>query len=98
MVADQRHIVSKIFVQDFPGFHSAGTHDNNGLYYYKKGKHFLFKELIIHQVERLHHQCNQDKKTITAQTEQITLLRKQNENLSEELEEKVKRLNDIEVS
>lgn len=45
MVADQRHIVSKIL--PLPGFHSAGTHDNKRLYYYKKGKHFLFKELFI---------------------------------------------------
>lgn len=61
-------------------------------------KYLCLKNCLFHQVERLHHQCSQDRKTITAQTEQITLLRKQNENLSEELEEKVKRLNEIEVS
>lgn len=49
------------------------------------------------QVDRLQHQINQDKKTITAQKDQISLLRKQNENLSQELEEKVQRLNGIEV-
>ncbi|KFM66410.1 Golgin subfamily A member 4, partial [Stegodyphus mimosarum] len=48
------------------------------------------------KIERLEHQHKQAKKTITAQTDQITLLRKQNESLSKELEEKVKKLNELE--
>ncbi|CAL1292393.1 unnamed protein product [Larinioides sclopetarius] len=48
------------------------------------------------KMERFEHQLNQANKTITAQTDQISLLRKQNESLSHELEEKVKRLNDME--
>lgn len=51
--------------------------------------------ILQEKVERLQHQISQDKKTISAQKEQISLLRKQNENLSQELEEKVKRLNNI---
>ncbi|GFR26532.1 golgin subfamily A member 4 [Trichonephila clavata] len=46
--------------------------------------------------ERYEHQLNQANKTITAQTDQISLLRKQNESLSQELEEKMKRLNEME--
>ncbi|XP_042911328.1 golgin subfamily A member 4 isoform X2 [Parasteatoda tepidariorum] len=54
------------------------------------------KSALHEKLERLDHQYNQAKKTITAQTEQIALLRKQNENLSQELEEKVKRVNELE--
>ncbi|GFS72207.1 golgin subfamily A member 4 [Nephila pilipes] len=54
--------------------------------------HSVFEE----KLERFEHQLSQANKTITAQTDQISLLRKQNESLSQELEEKMKRFNEME--
>ncbi|XP_054718837.1 golgin subfamily A member 4-like isoform X2 [Uloborus diversus] len=60
------------------------------------GTLLLDASTLQEKVERLQHQQNQDKKTITAQKDQISLLRKQNESLTQELEDKIRKLNDLE--